>query len=338
MLALALLAASAWSTLDSAGAELPPFLKGVTVSCQTWGKEWQTPEMAQTLAELKSLGVNSFAIHPYARIREDGPVQFRVVDDHRHVRVPLDWAREKGMSAMLIPHIAYWGTKFSWRGEIKFETAAEWDRFFADYERWIVEMAKLAEAHGAAVFSVGLEYTHAQKFEERWRRIIAAVRAVYRGKVTYGANWNEYADVKFWDALDYIGVLAYFPLSTAQNPSAVQLAAGWEKHTAKLARFSAEHGGKQVLFVEVGYNESARAAAEPWSFANGGEDAAEVQQRCIASALALTGKHPWLAGMFFWKWFPELPDDDVENFRIQTPAIKALIAEHWRVELDATEP
>jgi hypothetical protein len=47
----------------------------------------------------------------------------------------------------------------------------------------------------------------AQKYEERWRKIIAAVRAVYHGKVTYGANWNEYAEVKFW-TLDYIGVLA----------------------------------------------------------------------------------------------------------------------------------
>jgi hypothetical protein len=307
-----------------------PFYKGVTVSCQTWGKEWQTPEMAQTLDELKSLGVNSVAIHPYARIREDGQVAFRTVDDHRHIRTPLDWARERGMSAMLIPHIGYWGTKFSWRGEINFATAAEWDRFFADYETWIVEMAKLAEAHRAEVFSVGLEYTHAQKFEERWRKIIAGVRAVYRGKVTYGANWNEYADVKFWDALDYIGVLAYFPLSTAANPTAAQLAAGWEKHAARLARFSKEHGGKQFLFVEVGYNESARTAAEPWSFAMGGENAAAIQQRCIESALALTGKHPWLAGMYFWKWFPELPDDDVENFRIQTPEIKALIAKHWR--------
>ena len=311
-------------------AETPPFYKGITVSCQTWGKEWQTPEMAQTLDELKSLGVNSFSIHPYARIREDGQITFRVVDDHRHVRVPLDWARERGMSAMLIPHIGYWGTKFSWRGEIKFESAAEWDRFFADYETWIVEMAKLAEAHGAAVFSVGLEYTHAQKFEERWRRIIAAVRRVYRGKVTYGANWSEYADVKFWDALDYIGVLAYFPLTTARDPSAAQLAAGWEKRSAEMARFSSENGGKQFLFVEVGYNESARAAAEPWSYATGGENAAEIQQRCIDAALGLTGRHSWLAGMFWWKWFPELPDDDEENFRIQTPAIKALIAKHWR--------
>ena len=318
-------------TSFTARGEPPPFYKGMTVSCQTWGKEWQTPEMAQTLDELKSLGVNSFAIHPYARIREDGQVTFRVVDDHRHVRVPLDWARERGMAAMVIPHLGYWGTKFSWRGEIRFATPAEWARFFADYENWIVEMAKVAEAHAAELFCVGLEYTHAQKFEAEWRKIIAAVRAVYRGKVTYGANWNEYEEVKFWDALDYIGVLAYFPLAKGENPDAVQLASAWEKRCTELGRFSARNAGKQFLFVEIGYNESARAAAEPWSFASGGENAVEIQQRCIQSALALTGKHPWLAGMFFWKWFPELPDDDEENFRLQTPAIKALLAHYWRL-------
>ena len=78
---------------------------------------------------------------------------------------------------MLIPHIAYWGTKFLWRGEINFDTPEEWDRFFGDYETWIVQMARLAEAHHAAVFCVGLEFTYAQKFDERWRKIIAAVRA-----------------------------------------------------------------------------------------------------------------------------------------------------------------
>ena len=328
--ALALFAAAAFSMPAAVRAELPPFFQGVTVSCQTWGIEWQTPEMAETLDELRSLGVNSVAIHPYARITNDGHVRTRTVDDNRHITVPLGWAQERRMSAMLIPHIGYWGSKFSWRGDIKFDRAEEWERFFDGYETWIVAMARLAEAHGADVFCVGLEYTHAQKFEARWRQIIRAVREVYKGKVTYGANWNEYADVKFWDALDYIGVLAYFPLATTTDPSAEQLAAGWEKHCAAMSRFSREHGGKQFLFVEVGYNESARAAAEPWSFETGGENAAAIQERCIESALALTGRHSFLAGMFFWKWFPELPDEDVENFRIQTPAIKALIAKHWR--------
>ena len=309
-----------------------PFLKGVTVSCQTWGGEWQTPEMAQTLDELRSLGANSFAIHPYARISNDGQVTFRVRDESRHIAVPLDWARERGMSALLVPHIAYWGSKFSWRGEIKFETAEEWDRFFAGYETWIVEMARLAEAHRAAVFCVGLEYTHAQKFEQRWRQIIAAVRAVYSGQITYGANWNDYQAVKFWDAVDYLGVLAYFPLTEAKNPAPEQIAGGWQRRADEMQRFSQANGGKQILFVEVGYNENARAAAEPWSFDTGGENAAAIQQRCLDAALSLGGKHPWLAGMFLWKWFPELPDDDIENFRLQTPEIKAMIAKHWRAE------
>ena len=312
-----------------ATAEPLSVFKGVTVSCQTWGREWQTPEMAQTLDELKSLGANSFAIHPYAQIAEDGHVRFRTIDGNRHITVPLEWARERGLSVMMIPHIAYWGTKFLWRGEINFATPTEWDNFFNDYETWIVEMAKLAEAHGVAVFCVGLEFAFAEKYPERWLKIIAAVRAVYHGKLTYGGNWNEFETVKFWGALDYIGVLAYFPLTKTPNPSREEIAAAWEERCAQLERFSKQNGGKQFIFVELGYNESAKAAAEPWSFKTGGEYATEIQARCMDVALALPEKHSFLAGMFLWKWFPEIPSDEQENFRLQTPSIKAVMAKHW---------
>jgi hypothetical protein len=316
------------STIEAAsGAD---FFKGVTVSCQTWGVEWQTPEMAATLDELKSLGANSVAIHPYAQIHNDGRVTFRKIDNHKHVTVPLDWARERGMSVMLVPHIAYWGSRFSWRGEINFERAEEWERFFSDYEAWIVEMARVAEEHHATILCIGLEFTYAQKFEERWRKIIAAVRKIYHGKLTYGANWGEYADVKFWDALDYIGVLAYFPLTKTVDPSVAEISEGWEKRCVELETFSRRHGGKQFLFTEIGYNENARAAAEPWAFTTGGEHAMEIQKRCIDAALSLTGKHSFLAGMFWWKWFPDLPNDEKEDYCLQTPPIKALIAKHWR--------
>ncbi|HYJ05161.1 MAG TPA: hypothetical protein VEX43_08505, partial [Chthoniobacterales bacterium] len=152
---LILLSAALATTAVSSFAEgtPPPFYKGMTVSCQTWGIEWQSPEMEKTLDELKSLGVNSIAIHPYARIQEDGGVVAgrRSGSTTEHITTPLRWARERGMSAMLIPHIAYWGTKFSWRGEINFATPEEWDRFFADYETWIVQMATLAETEKAEI-------------------------------------------------------------------------------------------------------------------------------------------------------------------------------------------
>src|SRR2546430_13783591 len=107
-------AALAIGTVSSLGEQstTPLLYKGMTVSCQTWGIEWQMPEMETTLDELKSLGVNSVAIHPYAQIREDG----HVVSGRRsgasttHITTPLQWAHQRGLSVMLIPHIAYWGT------------------------------------------------------------------------------------------------------------------------------------------------------------------------------------------------------------------------------------
>ena len=306
------------------------FIKGVTVSCQTYGWEWATPEMARTLDELKSLGVNSIAIHPYAQIRNDGHVRFRNDDNFTYISTPLDWARERGMSVMLIPHIAYWGTKFLWRGEINFQTKEEWDCFFADYETWIVQMATIAEAHGAGIFCIGLEFTYAQKFDARWRKIIASIRQVYHGKLTYGGNWDSFQEVTFWDALDYIGALAYFPLTKTDNPNRAEIASAWDRKCAELTAYAKTHGDKKFLFVEIGYNVSARAAAEPWAFKMGGDHAEEVQQRCIDVALDLPRRCPTIAGMYWWKWFPELPNPEEENYKLQTPAIKALIAKHWK--------
>ena len=54
--------------------EEEPFIKGMTVSCQTWGYEWATPEMKETMVELRSLGINWISIHPYARIMENGKI------------------------------------------------------------------------------------------------------------------------------------------------------------------------------------------------------------------------------------------------------------------------
>ena len=98
------LAALAMTIVSSLGEEGPrATYKGMTVSCQTWGIEWQMPEMEATLDELKSLGVNSVAIHPYAQIREDGHVAAGRSSgaSTTHITTPLRWAHERGMAAMI---------------------------------------------------------------------------------------------------------------------------------------------------------------------------------------------------------------------------------------------
>src|SRR5205814_5368596 len=101
-------------------------------------------------------------------------------------------------------------------------------------------------------------------------------------------------------------------------PSTSEISAGWESQCAELEKFSQENGGKKFLFTEIGYNESSRAAAEPWGFQTGGEHCAEIQQRCIEAALELGARHSFLAGMYWWKWFPELPHQDRKSTRLNS--------------------
>jgi len=306
------------------------FLKGMTVSCQTWGYEWATPEMKESLIELKTLGVNSFSIHPYARIEENGHIRYRTNHNHDHITTPLRWAKELGLKVMLKPHLAYWGTKFRWRGDIKFSNDQEWQRFFSEYQVWITKMAEIAEQHGAQIFCIGLEYQHSLNYEDEWRKIIKEVRTVYSGKLTYAANWDIYKKVKFWDALDFVGIQAYFPLVDKDNPTDSEIFTSWGKIYADLLPFL-DRIGKKAIFTEIGYNTSLETARIPWSSKKSqSPEALSLQERCLEIAMEQSRTRNSIAGVYLWKWFTDTrPFEYHENFNLQRPEIKKMIQRIW---------
>lgn len=58
--------------------------------------------------------------------------------------------------------------------------------------------------------------------------------------------------MNFWDALDYIGVDAYFPLTDHINPTVEEIKAGWAPIMESLQETSARFD-KKIIFAEVGY-------------------------------------------------------------------------------------
>ena len=106
-----------------------------------------------------------------------------------------------------------------------------------------------------------------------WDELIAAVRAVYSGELTYAANFDQYRAVGFWPSLDLIGINAYFPLRAhpigASEPSALEseLEASWRRILGEIRAFRAEAGAGDVpvLFTELGYTSRVDSTIEPWS-------------------------------------------------------------------------
>lgn len=328
----ALSAAAAQSAPASQGANI----NGMTVSTSRGSAEWGRDAIVGTIAELKQLGVNWISIHPYARIGPDGSVSWRRGEGDSAapptwLRRPIEEAHRQGLKIFIKPHLAYWGT-FSWRGEIAFNTEAEWQRFFDDYRSWITAIAKFS--HDADAFAVGTELDKTVDHEAAWRDVIGAVRTEYGGPLTYAANWTDYERIPFWDALDAIGVQAYFPVLeeagyAADLPPQDAFDAGWSRIMGRMRAFS-ERYGKAVVFTELGYNRSARAPYEPWAFEVGGPNADELQRRCMLAALNALEAEPSVAGAFLWKWFPG--DARPRDFEMSSAAMRQVISRYWNVD------
>ena len=314
------------SGVEIAQAEAP--VRGITLSTHRDGSDWGWDSIQPTLDRIQQIGANWVAIHPYAWIADDGSVRFRGIDPQRPPAAlarPIQEAHERGLKILIKPHIGYWGSSFSWRGEIAFETQEQWARFFDSYAEWITQLAAASsEADG---FAVGTELDATLSHEREWREIIAAIRGVSDAPLCYAANWADYQRVPFWDELDVIGVQAYFPLSDSVDPSEEQLREGWAKVLTELDAYAAARD-RYVLFTELGYNRSYTAAARPWEYGNDGEEAAVLQARCLRVALELIEREPRVIGAFLWKWFPE-PHPVGRNFQLAVPHMLEVIRSVW---------
>lgn len=313
--------------LLAAEAEAGELMKGMTVSCPGYGKIWGSPAMRYSVRELKELGVEWIAIHPYASVRTDGSIRFQDPANTGYMQRAVSITRSEGLEVFWKPHLAYWGS-FEWRGAIRFDDDAAWGRFFSGYERFIVAHARFAEEKKIPLLAIGTEYEKTMQHEAAWRRIIGAVRKVYSGKITYAANWDGIDRVPFWDAVDLIGVQAYFPLSDGEGPSQKELDARWDRLLARLTSLSEKHGDKKILLTEIGYPRSMGAAREPWKPAVDGSDAAIALRTGLLDTALRKLDHPRIAGAFWWKWIPGSTLWD-QDFSMRDEEARRALGRHW---------
>ena len=214
------------------------------------------------------------------------------------------WAHERGIKTLLKPHL--WVRHGEWPGDIAMATDEAWKQWFAAYEAFILHYARLAEANRFEALAIGTELGKTTGRTAEWKRIVARVRDVYHGKLTYCANWNEETErVGFWDELDFIGVQAYYPLADVDRPSKEEIATKWTPIAAKLAALS-KRTGKSIVFTEVGFKSHEGSLKEPWQWETNGAVDLELQRDAFAAMFETFWAKPWFGGAFVWKWHPFL--------------------------------
>ena len=215
----------------------------------------------------------------------------------------IKMAHEKGLKVMVKPQA--WIKNGEFTGTFNLETAEEWANWEAGYQNFILDFAKVSDSLNAEIFCIGTELENfIKKRPEFWKQLIPQVKAIFSGKLTYAANWDEFKRTPFWDELDYIGVDAYFPLSDEKTPTVESLERGWQKHLKVLSDASAKHQ-KPIIFTEYGYRSMDFNAKEPWNSSGGTTLNFEAQNNAYQALFNQCWDNDWFAGGFIWKWFQE---------------------------------
>lgn len=207
-------------------------------------------------------------------------------------------------------------------------------------------------ADGPEAMSLEQINAHRAKLDRYWRDLIAKVREVYSGPIGYAANFDQYHLVGFWDALDVMGINAYFELRSEVLENETEetlyplLEAGWQDVLGRIATFREEQQITDipVVFTEMGYTYRAKSTLRPWAdegfsliyqpTKNADGSDGEMKEYVVVwrdqperfweRALAVralydvhqTFEHPFLDGILYWKLSSHDYHYDDESFMV----------------------
>ena len=283
------------------------FQKGVCYTSWT-NQRYASERSDESLAEVKNLGAGWVSILTTWYQDKCFSTEIRPADNtpsDESIVHSINTAHSLGMKVMIKPHLDILDTSDgSWRGEIACSSDPDWQLWFESYRDFIVHYARIAQENNVEILCIGTELTSVATIkEEMWKDIvIKAVRDVYKGSLTYAANWNdEYTHVGFWDALDYVGIDAYFPLTEEENPNLEQIKEGWQEWVEELEEFQ-KQVDKPIIFPEVGYCSANWTAKTPWEELTSGNANLKIQADCYEALFETFWDKEWFYGVYWWRW------------------------------------
>ncbi len=316
------------------------FQKGMSLTSY-WHDQYSYPESEVALVDLSQTNTEWISI--LATWYQDSVQSTEIyrdvlrTPDDSSLTYMINRAHELGLKVMLKPHVDIQDD--TWRALIEFKREEDWEDWFSGYNDFIVHYARLAEENGVEQFCVGCELTGTIHRKADWENVIENIRASYSGPLTYAANyWPAYESVPFWDALDYIGIDAYFGLTQVYDPTLDELLSAWNRWVEEMEDFS-QRMSKSVVITEIGYRSIDGCNIEPWDWWSPGVIDMEEQELCYAAACSMLLYWDWLEGLYFWSWEVDRlggPQDDSYTPR-KKPAEQVLRDWYARAETRVAE-
>jgi len=311
------------------------FIKGFTWGWTGWRGQYLGDRPADSMKKLAETNSNWVCISFGADMDKPNVPEIHWGDSYSRmatdaeIKHAIQLARDNNLKVILKPVVnVYDGT---WRAWIKFEDKPEkknmtqWNKWWNNYRSFILHYAKIAEDTNCEMFCMGCEMESTEEFEIRWRNLLTEVRQIYGGPLVYNANHGREDKITWLDAVDVIGLSAYYPVGTddvltalkddlskipPSDTSVESQKQRWIPIRQQLEQLSKKFN-RPIFFIEIGLCNAKGCAAAPWTH----EDPnmiydAEEQSRFYQATVETFWNQPWFIGFTWWEWSAQLYDKD----------------------------
>ncbi|KAA8753352.1 glycoside hydrolase family 113 [Paenibacillus sp. UASWS1643] len=277
------------------------YIKGFTFGWMSGRGDFRKPEARESLRLMAERTGSSHVIFALAA-QQDHPqaveVKYRgehLVEDDELVDM-IRYARTLGLRVILKPTVNC--TDGTWRAHINFfdidvPCEPKWKDWFRSYTAFQKHYAAIAEQEKCEMFIVGCEMVQSERRDQEWREVIAGVRDVYTGLVSYNTDKYQEGHVKWWDAVDVISSSGYYPIGD------------WEAQLDRIEQVIAPYG-KPFFFAEAGCPSRSGSAQVPNDWGLEGEVSAEEQERFYEAMFRHVSQRDWVRGFGLWDWSAHL--------------------------------
>lgn len=228
------------------------------------------------------------------------------------VTAAIKHAHALGLSVMLKPHIdllrdnkpdgRFWrGTiggcpATDWRpppAGVEPFTEAQWDVWFESYASFIMGYARMAESLNVDMLSLNCELYCANRQSQRWRTLASRVRGAFSKALTVSQIVGHEEEITWWDAVDVIGIDAYYKIA---GDTLEEMVAGWADAIALGEKLHTQYD-RPIAYTEIGYCSGKCSRTHTPTKANYERHAMQY----TAVFEAFRGVR-WFAGCFWWNW------------------------------------
>ncbi len=191
------------------------------------------------------------------------------------------------------------------------ENADYWDNWFESYTIFALNQAATAQAANADMLVIGKQLNGAVVAGniERWKTLIAKVREVYHGPISYASYTNQYitqADSFPYEDADFIIIYYYNSISEAEQPGLEELKASFDQFNKTQFEPLSRRYGKPVIFLTP-FQSRDYGAAQEWFEPSApapevGQDLL-IQAKMYEAFFQSIQDEDWVAGVWTWGYW-----------------------------------